>query len=552
MDEDIGNEHENEEEDVQQDIINDNDNAEGDIHEINEDVEGNAHEMNEEVVIDPHEIDDAAEVEIDEIYADVEDDIPEINDEDGVVEELVWHVINQEIDEGFDMQEEEGDDPDEISSEDDTSGVDDQKKKKETRKIDFDASLPSTHMYLGSDMQELHGRTIHDNHEIVMMPLFFLPGVVLMPGQTLPLNLFHPQPIAMMKRVVQADKTFGLMVPNSENETASLADVGTTCEIFSVKEDDHYGYTTMSIIATGRQRFRIISKKMQLDGVIMGKIKILPEFIHSNVPPTALLCSNQLKPNSLTSRLLQALQDPFKTPSVYDLKGQSLSRFPVWVYKLYNPQFLMTHLIGMIKTWNQNLDFSTIPSGPVEFSHWVTANLPFTNEMKVSLLEIDAASVRLRRQIKIMQKCSNSLACLHCEHVIANKNDLFSMSATGPQAAYVNPGGHVHETMTFFKATGLSVTGRPTTEYSWFPGYAWRIARCDNCHEHMGWKFTAAKRGLKLKKFWGLTRASLVPVFLDEERADNANERSESISEEVEETNALERINSGVQYESSI
>lgn len=37
-------------------------------------------------------------------------------------------------------------------------------------------------------------------------------------------------------------------------------------------------------------------------------------------------------------------------------------------------------------------------------------------------------------------------------------------------AAYVNPGGHVHETVTFYKARNLSLSGRSSTEYSWFPG----------------------------------------------------------------------------------
>ena len=45
---------------------------------------------------------------------------------------------------------------------------------------------------MGENMEHLPGRTIHDDDQVVMMPLFFLPGVVLVPGQILPLNLFHP------------------------------------------------------------------------------------------------------------------------------------------------------------------------------------------------------------------------------------------------------------------------------------------------------------------------------------------------------------------------
>jgi hypothetical protein len=41
--------------------------------------------------------------------------------------------------------------------------------------------------------------------------------------------------------------------------------------------------------------------------------------------------------------------------------------------------------------------------------------------------------------------------------------------------------------------------------------FAWTIAECMHCHNHLGWRFTAVKKGLSPSKFWGLTRASLKP-----------------------------------------
>lgn len=46
----------------------------------------------------------------------------------------------------------------------------------------------------------------------------------------------------------------------------------------------------------------------------------------------------------------------------------------------------------------------------------------------------------------------------------------FSLSLCGPMAAYVNPHGYVHETLTVYKACNLNLIGRPSTEHSWFPG----------------------------------------------------------------------------------
>lgn len=34
--------------------------------------------------------------------------------------------------------------------------------------------------------------------------------------------------------------------------------------------------------------------------------------------------------------------------------------------------------------------------------------------------------------------------------------------------------------------------------------YAWTVASCSTCETHMGWLFTATKKKLKPKSFWGI------------------------------------------------
>lgn len=104
------------------------------------------------------------------------------------------------------------------------------------------------------------------------------------------------------------------------------------------------------------------------------------------------------------------------------------------------------------------------------------------------------------------------------------------MSLDGPLGAYVNPNGWVHETLTFYRATSVRLRGRPTAENSWFPGYAWTIAECGQCGNHLGWRFTSVKRGLNPSKFWGLTRASLRPTLVYEEESDPENKRTPAAS----------------------
>ena len=62
----------------------------------------------------------------------------------------------------------------------------------------FDNELPSRHAYLGEG-REVGGRTIIDDDLTVNLPLYNQPGVDLVPGQQLPLHLFHPSVISMMR-----------------------------------------------------------------------------------------------------------------------------------------------------------------------------------------------------------------------------------------------------------------------------------------------------------------------------------------------------------------
>jgi cereblon len=128
---------------------------------------------------------------------------------------------------------------------------------------------------------------------------------------------------------------------------------------------------------------------------------------------------------------------------------------------------------------------------------------------------------RLRAELTYLRNC-RVFTCRRCNLQLADQSEIFSLSREGPQGAFVNPGGHVHETLTVYRAKNLLLSGTPSTEYSWFPGYAWTIAECGRCFSHIGWKFTAASQQLVPPKFYGLSRRSIearvqVPQPPDEE-----------------------------------
>ncbi|KXJ24585.1 protein cereblon [Exaiptasia diaphana] len=388
--------------------------------------------------------------------------------------------------------------------------------------ITYDPAIPTRHQYLGEEMDEFSGRTVIEPGQVIELPLMPLPTVVLVPGQTIPLHLFQSQFVTMMQNVIDKDRTFGLVQGRSMSELQGK--VGTTVEIFSRKEEVEAGITTLTIKAMGRQRFKILSLRTQVDGILQATVNILPEILLSPHPEKALAsCFDKFGCQATCSGSLERYRQTSGKSRLGSSRKKkinaSLSSWPAWVYKLYDPFRLMDEIKLELQRWSQTIRLENVPADPIDFSYWVAANLPLDDTLKIELLNIDCTTQRLRKELDIMHKCS-VLCCRDCNSTIAYKTDLFCMSLDGPLAAYVNPHGWVHETLTFYKATGVRLRGRPTAENSWFPGYAWTIAECQQCVNHLGWRFTSVKKGLTPSKFWGLTRASLKPGM----RADSEEE----------------------------
>lgn len=65
--------------------------------------------------------------------------------------------------------------------------------------------------YLGVDMEEFHGRTVHDDDSCQLIPVLPHIQVMLIPGQTLPLHLTRPQEVSMVRGLIQRDRTFAVL-----------------------------------------------------------------------------------------------------------------------------------------------------------------------------------------------------------------------------------------------------------------------------------------------------------------------------------------------------
>ncbi|KAF4527053.1 hypothetical protein B566_EDAN001603 [Ephemera danica] len=131
----------------------------------------------------------------------------------------------------------------------------------------FDVELPTRHTYLGNDLTELSGYTMYDEGSIVSLPLLIQQhGAVALPGQALPLSLFHPPTIAMVRKAIEKDHMFGLVpaaqsvIQRNRSENGKhpiIGAIGVTAEVYehSNFDEEHRGY---GVKARCRQRFKVI------------------------------------------------------------------------------------------------------------------------------------------------------------------------------------------------------------------------------------------------------------------------------------------------------
>ena len=85
----------------------------------------------------------------------------------------------------------------------------------------------------------------------------------------------------------------------------------------------------------------------------------------------------------------------------------------------------------------------------------------------------------------------------------------------------------MHQTVTFCRLLSVSrvlLEGEAVTQDSWFPGYAWTIAYCNRCGNHLGWRFTKVPgpgggqlsgQGEEDEQFWGIRRSALKQGGID-------------------------------------
>lgn len=99
-----------------------------------------------------------------------------------------------------------------------------------------------------------------------------------------------------------------------------------------------------------------------------------------------------------------------------------------------------------------------------------------------------------------------ALCCARCLHPVTEHAAYLEMSG-GHTHVFTNPGGITYE-LALYRYADCLIHGPATTDYTWFSGYAWQLALCINCHEHLGWRYRKPGNAT----FYGLIRERLREV----------------------------------------
>jgi yippee zinc-binding/DNA-binding/Mis18 protein involved in centromere assembly len=92
------------------------------------------------------------------------------------------------------------------------------------------------------------------------------------------------------------------------------------------------------------------------------------------------------------------------------------------------------------------------------------------------------------KQEDVVKEENKKLLCKQCKNHITNVDDAISIEGAYTHT-FSNPAGYIYTINCYQTAPGCLVTGKSTSEFTWFKGYEWQLAFCNSCQEQLGWFF---------------------------------------------------------------
>jgi uncharacterized protein len=144
--------------------------------------------------------------------------------------------------------------------------------------------------------------------DIALFPL----NSVLFPGGRLPLRIFEQRYMEMAKSCLRDDAPFGVCLIREGREVgapATPAEVGTMARI---RAWDMPQLGLLHVTALGEQRFRIVERRVQTDGLARASVQMVEQDIDSAIPES---CSGCVK---LLERVIEQQGGLFEPPHRLD------------------------------------------------------------------------------------------------------------------------------------------------------------------------------------------------------------------------------------------
>jgi len=253
----------------------------------------------------------------------------------------------------------------------------------------------------------------------------------------------------------------------------ALARVGVTLEPRSLIAADAHG--SWSLVCVARQRFSVASERAGGEGALL--VRILPDGCLGPPPREALL------------GLLHT------HARIWRAHDEAACCARLWALPQLRAMAGDGGASGTPGDVGDARDGWRRMGTPTSFSWWLAGELPAQEHFKQRLLEEASTLTRLRL---LRRALAEGYACIDCREPITRHEDLLHLAGGAGVNIFVNPTGHTFRVLTSLRPVtpaAATLHGAPSVVSTWWRGYAWTIAACARCHNHLGWLYEWAGSG---------------------------------------------------------
>ena len=137
------------------------------------------------------------------------------------------------------------------------------------------------------------------------IPLFPL-NTVLFPGGLLPLRIFEPRYVDMVRECMREETGFGVVQIRAGQETGQAAEPEPIGTLARITDWDQSPDGLLAITALGEQRFRTLSRAVQKNQLTLAEVELLPAEPEHPMPADLGFLSE------LTEQIINQLGEPWR------------------------------------------------------------------------------------------------------------------------------------------------------------------------------------------------------------------------------------------------